>query len=166
VRRLGIGLAALGVVIAGVGVWRLVEGYTAPPPAKAIRDAVHDASAAHSPFRGLTATRVSVGGRSVRVVVADDDAERGTGLRRRRTLGSYDGMLFAYDADTTVRFTMSTVPVPLDIAFYDRDGHVVTRLRMKPCAGTDAQCPLYASSGPFRYALETLAGRLRSGRLA
>ena len=167
-RRVGIVLVALGVVTAGVGLWRLVEGYDAPSAGRsghALAALVHDAGPAHAPFPGLTETRIAVGDRSLRVVVADSDAERSEGLRRRRNLGGYDGMLFAYETPTTVGFTMSTVPVALDIAFYDGHGRVVDRLHMKPCSGTDSQCPVYLASGPFRYALETLAGRLPRGRL-
>jgi uncharacterized membrane protein (UPF0127 family) len=74
-------------------------------------------------------------------------------------------MLFAFTAPSTVGFTMSTVPVPLDIGFYDAHGAVVDHLRMKPCAGTDQSCPVYRARGPFSYALETLAGGLAPGRL-
>jgi uncharacterized membrane protein (UPF0127 family) len=165
-RRVGIGLVALGIALAGLALWRLVDGYDAPAPSLGLADVVRRAGAARAPFPGLTEARVMVGARSLRVVVADDDAERNRGLRRRRTLGPYDGMLFAYDADTDVRFTMSTVPVALDIAFYDGAGGFLGRRHMTPCAGTDAQCPLYSPPAPFRYALETLAGRLPSGRLS
>ena len=165
-RRVGVGLVALGVVMAGVGLWRLVEGYDAPPVQRDLAAAVRDAGRAHTPFRGLTETRVTVGGRALLVAVADNDSERGQGLRRRRDLGRYAGMLFAYGQPTTVGFTMSTVPVGLDIAFYDRHGDVVDRLHMKPCAGTDAECPVYRAAAPFQFALETLTGRLPRGRLA
>jgi uncharacterized membrane protein (UPF0127 family) len=98
-------------------------------------------------------------------VIADDDDERSEGLRRRETIGGYDGELFAYDETAEHIFTMSTVPVALDIGFYDVDGNLVNRFRMEPCAGTDAECPPYPSEEPFRFAVETLAGELPSGPL-
>jgi uncharacterized membrane protein (UPF0127 family) len=130
-----------------------------------IRQAVEGAKPAKRPFRDLTATRLSVGGHTLLVVVADDDDERTLGLRQRSDLGRYDAMLFAFDEPTATRFTMSTVPVALDIGFYDAFGRVVDRLRMEPCPGSESDCPVYSAKAPFVYALETLAGDLPRGRL-
>jgi uncharacterized membrane protein (UPF0127 family) len=131
----------------------------------ALRAAVRGATPASAPFAGLTSTRVTVGDRTLDVVVADTESERETGLRRRSDVGDYDGMLFAFPSPSTVGFTMSTVPVPLDIGFYDASGRLVDRLRMEPCTGTDQSCPVYRAPRPFSYALETPAGRLPRGHL-
>jgi uncharacterized membrane protein (UPF0127 family) len=117
------------------------------------------------PFPNLTEATVQVGDDELRIAIADDEAERGQGLRERAGIGRYDGMLFVYTEDGERSFTMSTVPVPLDIGFYDDRGKLVNRLRMEPCAGSDSDCPLYPSEVDFRYALETLAGDLPEGRL-
>ena len=119
-----------------------------------------------APFEGLTEAQLGVGGRCLRVVVADDEAERVQGLRRRRDIGPYDGMLFVFDEPVDTPFTMSTVPVPLEIGFYAADGSPVSRRHMKPCPHAEADCPDYHSSGPFSYALETLRGKLPSGALS
>ena len=135
---------------------------TSSPPSLAT--VVDDADPAVRPFEELTEARIRVGGESLRLVIADEEDERYQGLRERETIGSYDGMLFAYDEPGTRSFTMSTVPVPLDIAFYDGDGQVVNRFRMRPCpSGND--CPSYPSEAAFVYALETLAGELPEGGL-
>ena len=55
------------------------------------------------------------------------------GLRGRSDLGPYDGMLFVFDGPTDAAFTMSGVPVPLDIGFYDADGAPGLGQRMEPC---------------------------------
>ena len=55
---------------------------------------------ASKPFKGLTATRIRVGNRTLRVVVADQNDERIQGLRRRADIGPYKGMLFVFDAPT------------------------------------------------------------------
>jgi uncharacterized membrane protein (UPF0127 family) len=133
---------------------------------RSILKALDAARPADEPFPHLTETRVEVGRDRLRVVISDTPGERSQGLRERETIGPYDGMLFVYTEPTTTAYTMSTVPVPLDIAFYDADGRVVTRLRMEPCPGTTGECPLYPPTGPFRFALETLAGELPKGRLA
>ena len=151
--------AALAVVAAALA---------SPAPAFAARSigaAVRAARPASAPFAALRATDVHVGSRPVAVVLARTEAERQAGLRRRSTLGPYGGMLFVFPSPTTVGFTMSTVPVPLDIAFYDASGAVVDRLHMKPCSGTDATCPVYRARAPFSYALETVGGAAPAGRL-
>jgi len=127
--------------------------------------AVADATPATEPFEALTETHVVVGEERLSVVIADFPSERSEGLRRRETIGPYDGMLFVYSEPVTASFTMSTVPVALDIGFYDARGRLVSALRMEPCAGTDTECPVYRPDGEFQYALETLAGDLPEGRL-
>ena len=133
-------------------------------PSGTIASAVEEARPAAEPFPHLTETTLAVGGRALRLVIADDGDEVYEGLRRRESIGPYDGMLFVYDDTSTRSFTMSTVPVALDIAFYDERGRVVNRLRMEPCPSGDG-CPGYPSERPFRYALETLVGDLPEGRL-
>ncbi len=152
--------AALAVVAAAL---------TSAAPAAAVRSigsALRAARPASAPFPGLTATVVHVGTRQLAVVLARTETERETGLRQRSTLGPYGGMLFVFDEDLHVTFTMSTVPVPLDIAFYRADGRRVGKLQMMPCAGTDATCPAYEVHPAFRYALETLGGQLPRGNLS
>jgi uncharacterized membrane protein (UPF0127 family) len=132
---------------------------------RSIGAALRAATPAGVPFPGLTATHVHVGGRLLAVVLARTEDQRSTGLRQRSTLEPYDGMLFVFPSDISTAFTMSTVPVGLDIAFYRADGRSVGQLRMQPCAGTEAACPTYDIHKSFRYALETLVGRLPKGRL-
>jgi uncharacterized membrane protein (UPF0127 family) len=179
--RIGaVACAALAVALLVVGIVKLADdgggsgngggGGTPSTSGDATRTgvdaAVRAAVPASAPFADLTRTRVTVGGRTLDVVIADSETERETGLRRRRDLGSYDGMLFVFPSPSTTDFTMSTVPVPLDIGFYAASGAVVDRLRMRPCTGTDTSCPVYRAKGPFSYALETLAGHLPRGTLA
>jgi uncharacterized membrane protein (UPF0127 family) len=170
-RASGIGLVVAGLVVAGAGTWFLVDGSGDDSGtrdarrAAGITAALRAAREAEAPFRGLTETTVFVGDEEMRVVIADEGSEQVTGLRRRRDLGRYDGMLFAYTELTDPAFTMSTVPVALDIGFYGSDGRVVDRLRMEPCSGSDADCPLYRPRAEFRYAVETLAGELPRGGL-
>ena len=168
-RRSGPWLAAalisVGLVLLGVAAWRSGDDGAAASPLPLER-AVDKATSAKDPFRDLTELRLAIGGHPKRVVVADEVDERTAGLRRRSDIGPYDGMLFAFDGPTTTAFTMSTVPVALDIGFYTASGRVVDRLRMEPCAGSEAECPVYRASGPFVFALETLAGDLRRGGLS
>lgn len=158
-RRLAVALAGvLSLVLGGCG----GSGDAAPRSLAKALDAAHPAV---EPFPTLTETTIRVGRDELRVVLADDGVERFEGLRLRDTLGDYDGMLFVFDDPTSTSFTMSTVPVPLDIGFYDESGRRVAQLRMEPCAGAESECPSYSAGAEFRYALETLAGDLPDGRL-
>jgi uncharacterized membrane protein (UPF0127 family) len=156
-------LVAIGVVLLVAD-----DGDDAPAarPAGPVAGALDAATPSEEPFVDLTATTIRVGDRSLDVVLADEGDERYQGLREREDIGPYDGMLFVFDRPTSTSFTMSTVPVPLEIGFYDADGRVVDRLLMKPCADVQSRCPLYGPKGSFTYALETLKGDLPEGDLS
>jgi uncharacterized membrane protein (UPF0127 family) len=165
-RRIALALLVAGAIGIGVAVVIAINGgsdHSSTPGSTArLRFTTRPAVA---PFAGATETRLALGGRCLRLVVADDEAERVQGLRQRDNLGPYDGMLFVFPQPTQVAFTMSTVPVPLDIGFYRANGEPVSRLLMTPCPRADAQCPAYRAEGPFVYAVETLRGGLPSGAL-
>lgn len=155
--------AAAAVVALVVLVVRTVSGDGERSRASGLGLRARPASA---PFAGYTESDVAVGGRCLRVVVADSVDERVQGLRSRSSLGPYDGMLFVFGGPTEAPFTMTGVPVPLDVGFYGGDGAPVSRLRMRPCAGAEARCPVYGAGATFEYALETLRGGLPPGALS
>ena len=168
-RVLALVVLAVGAVAIVVGVVQLVSATDDPSPRTGglrLSDVLDTATPASAPFEGLTELRVGVGGRCLRVAVADSLPEREEGLRKRSDLGPYDGMLFLFGAPTRIGFTMSTVPVPLEIGFYGRDGARNSARHMKPCPRAEAECPIYDAQGPFEYALETLKGKLPAGALA
>jgi uncharacterized membrane protein (UPF0127 family) len=135
-----------------------------PFPAR-LRPVFAQATAAHAPFVGLTETRAMVGGRCLRVVIADSEAERQRGLMDRTDLGGYQGMLFVSPREVSNVFTMSGTKVPLDIAWFRSDGTRGNTAHMVPCRGTVSSCPLYPPGTAWRFALETLRGGLPSGDL-
>jgi uncharacterized membrane protein (UPF0127 family) len=161
-------LLALAVVLVGGGLLLVLrrDDETAAPGGP-LGSVLARARPATAPFTGLTEVRLGIGGDCRHVVVADDTDERATGLMRRNDLGSYDGMLFVFDRPTSSSFTMSDVPVPLDIGWYDAAGRPVDRLLMQPCPdGTVSDCPAYRSRGAYSYAVETLGGELPGGALS
>jgi len=165
-RRVALVLLVAGAIGIGISVVALINSGSDQETTPASTARLHFTTRfASAPFAGATETRLAIDGRCKRLVVADDEAERVQGLRERDTLGAYDGMLFVFPQPTEVPFTMSTVPVPLDIGFYRANGAPVSRRRMTPCARADAQCPAYRAEGPFVYAVETLRGGLPSGAL-
>jgi uncharacterized protein len=139
---------------------------SASPVAAELQRLFVDAGAASAPFTGLTEARVGVGGRCLRVVIANTDAERSRGLMDRRDLGPYDGMVFVSPVEVANAFTMSATFVALDIAWFGTDGARGDDAQMVPCRGTVAQCPRYTPRTRWRFALETLHGGLPSGDLA
>ena len=166
-RRVALALLVAGAIGIGIGVVALINSGSDDASTSSSTARLRlTTRPARAPFTGATETRLAVGGHCKRLVVADDEAERVQGLRQRDTLGAYDGMLFVFPQPTEVAFTMSTVPVPLDIGFYGANGAPVSRRRMTPCARADAQCPAYRADGPFVFAVETLRGGLPTGALS
>ncbi|HSG80494.1 MAG TPA: DUF192 domain-containing protein [Acidimicrobiia bacterium] len=99
---------------------------------------------------------IDVSGRSWIVAVADDANERYRGLRQVADLGDLDGMLFVYDEDSTSTFGMFTVPIPLEIAWFDAEGRLVDRATMAACPVNP--CVSYEAADAYRYAVETVEG--------
>ncbi len=163
-------LLAIAAALLVGGVVLLLRGEdetTVPAGAGALGAVLAGARPAAAPFAGLTEVRLGIGGDCRRIVVADAVDERGVGLMRRRDLGPYDGMLFVFGRTTQSSFTMSNVPVPLDIGFYDDAGRPVDRLLMQPCPDRSVlQCPSYRSRRPYSYAVETLKDGLPDGGLS
>lgn len=170
-----VALALLAIVAAGVVVLAVraladdgdANGdSTATRPAGSLAASLLAAKPAVAPFEGLTEADVSIGGKCLRTVIADSQAERVEGLRGRSDLGPYDAMLFQFPTPVQVGFTMSTVPVDLDIGFYSPDGTRTSFRHMLPCPKAENECPVYQADGPFSLAVETLGGRLPAGDLA
>jgi uncharacterized membrane protein (UPF0127 family) len=160
-------VALAAAAIAGGLALLLRDGDDMPAPTGLLGSVLAGARPASAPFRGLTEVQLGVGGDCRRVVVADAVDERATGLMRRSELGPYQGMLFVFGGPIQGSFTMSSVPVPLDIGFYDAGGRPVDRLLMQPCPDRPvSECPSYRSRGPYDYALETLEGELPAGALS
>lgn len=92
-------------------------------------------------------------------LLAESDRQVRQGLMGRSDLSGYDGMIFRFAQDTTVSFFMRNVPMPLEIAWFDADGRLVSTADMAPCPDRDG-CPTYPPGGAYRYALEVEDGGL------
>jgi uncharacterized membrane protein (UPF0127 family) len=97
-----------------------------------------------------------VGDSLLTVALADDPDERATGLMSTETLGAVDGMLFVFEQSQVLSFWMKDTLIPLDIAFFDDQGDVVSTTTMTPCAADP--CPRYSSELPALFAVEVPAG--------
>jgi uncharacterized membrane protein (UPF0127 family) len=109
------------------------------------------------PFTGIDVPFVGPAGpTSIAVLVADTEAKRSLGLMNRTDLGGYDGMVFAFENDTTTSFFMKNTKIPLTIFFFTAGGKYVSQTDMTPC--TSDPCPIYGADAPYRYALEVMTG--------
>lgn len=96
-------------------------------------------------------------------LVADQVEERAYGLMNTEDLGVYDGMVFVFDADANGGFYMKDTLIPLSIAWFTAAGEFVSSTDMEPCPDALAaqdECPTYAASGEYRYAIEVPQGQL------
>jgi uncharacterized membrane protein (UPF0127 family) len=96
----------------------------------------------------------------LRVALARTPEERERGLMGLRSLPGDAGMAFLWTAPTTSAFWMKDTRIPLDIAFVDGRGEIVSIREMPPCAADP--CPLYRSSAPYLVAIEANAGWFES----
>ena len=95
------------------------------------------------------------------VLLAETEEQRQQGLMEVTDFGGYEGMLFVWNVDSASSFYMRNTPTPLSIAWVDAEGELVSTVDMEPCADVDT-CPLYASEGNYRFALEVPKGKLGS----
>jgi uncharacterized membrane protein (UPF0127 family) len=91
----------------------------------------------------------------VRVEIADNASEHARGLMYRTTLAENRGMLFIFEGEQTLSFTMKNTLIPLSIAFIGSEGRIVDIQDMKPL---DDDPPSYVSARPAQYALEVNQG--------
>jgi uncharacterized membrane protein (UPF0127 family) len=101
----------------------------------------------------IRAVDVRVGGIPISVEIADTPALREQGLMNRDSLPANHGMLFVYADEQMRSFWMRNTKIPLDIAFIDRNGSIVSVEQME--AQTDENT---TSAAPAMYALEMSLG--------
>jgi uncharacterized membrane protein (UPF0127 family) len=97
---------------------------------------------------------VSIGGEQWTVYQGSGD-----GMRALPGFGDMDGMLFdkGREVDPAVAaFVMDGVEYPIDIAWFDANGALVSVASMTPC--DTAPCPLYHAAGRYRWAVEAPVG--------
>jgi hypothetical protein len=98
-------------------------------------------------------------------LVADTIEERSRGLMATTDLGEYAGMVFVFEADANGGFYMKDTLIPLSIAWFTAAGEFVSSADMEPCPDELAaqdECPTYAASGEYRYAIEVPQGDLEA----
>ncbi|HEY9068171.1 MAG TPA: DUF192 domain-containing protein [Burkholderiaceae bacterium] len=101
----------------------------------------------------LPAITLNAGMHLIQAEVAQTPQQRATGLMFRQTLGSNEGMLFAFEDAGQQCFWMKNTLLPLSVAFVADDGSIVNIENMKPQT-LDSHC----STKPVRFVLEMNEG--------
>lgn len=113
--------------------------------------------------------RVGVGGEHFEVEVAADPLTRTVGLSGRSFIPPNGGMLFVLPSPRPMSMVMRDCPNPIDVAFADSLGRVVSIHSMRPEPpradgetpyAYESRLPEYPSREPVQFALETAGGRL------
>ena len=107
-------------------------------------------------------TTVTVGGKTVRVVVSESSRDRARGLMHRPKMSKDEGMLFLYPKERSeprLNFYMKNTLMSLDISFFTAAGKLVnvvsTSRAPNPADGASINA---TASGPAQYVLEMPIG--------
>ena len=110
------------------------------------------ASAQEAP-QELPSIRINAGIHNITAQLAQTPQQREIGLMFRTSMGTNDGMLFAFEQAGQQCFWMKNTLIPLAIAFIADDGSVVNIASMKPQT-LDGHC----SDASVRFVLEMNEG--------
>jgi uncharacterized protein len=89
----------------------------------------------------------------IQAEVVAKDADRQQGLMYREKIGPNEGMVFLFDAPTSICMWMKNTLIPLSVAFINEDGKIVNIEDMQPQT-MESHC----AKKPVRYALEMNQG--------
>jgi len=97
------------------------------------------------------------------LAVAQDEADRETGLMCVTKMATRVGMIFVFDGDARQNFWMKDTLIPLDMLFVDHDGRVTHVAANVPSARIDAEeSTLARRSGLGKFVIELNAGEAAS----
>ena len=82
--------------------------------------------------QSLPTIKMKVGNRVFNVEVANTDPSREMGLMYRDSMPADHGMIFVFPDEEKLNFWMKNTRIPLDIAYLDAVGKVVSVKSMKP----------------------------------
>jgi uncharacterized membrane protein (UPF0127 family) len=118
----------------------------------------------------LPTTELSIGGERFTLEVARDPAVQYRGLGGRTHIDPRGGMLFVFPTPRATSFVMRDCPIPIDVAFLDATGRVISLHEMppeparrpdEPQLAYESRLKQYPSGLPALFAIETAGGRLR-----
>jgi hypothetical protein len=94
-----------------------------------------------------------IAGHALRAEIANTEDTRLRGLMFRKALPRNQGMIFVYPEEGRHAMWMRNTPIPLSVAFIDRDGTILNIEDMEPHTER-----AHAAAGNARYALEMNRG--------
>jgi uncharacterized protein len=110
--------------------------------------------------------KISLGGKTLDVEIADTEVRRQQGLMYRKTLDDGKGMLFIFDKETPQSFWMKNTYVSLSIAFFDSQKKLVDMFDMDPEVSEMVANPrVYRSNKLSQYALEVPKGWFKENEI-
>jgi uncharacterized membrane protein (UPF0127 family) len=113
---------------------------------------------------------VTIAGERFELEVARDPATQFRGLGGRTHIARDGGMLFVFPYPHATAFVMRDCPIPIDVAFLDAEGRVISIHEMKPepprsegesASAYESRLKQYPSGLPAWFAIETEGGRMR-----
>jgi uncharacterized membrane protein (UPF0127 family) len=105
------------------------------------------------PAAAAEGAHVTFGSDTLRVEVANTEAERARGLMGRERLAEGTGMLFVFPEAAVQGVWMRDTPLPLDAAFLDANRRILSIERLEPFDET-----VRYSEAPVLYVLEAPRG--------
>ena len=117
----------------------------------------------------VSMARVAIAGRNFDLELAVDRPTRQRGLGGRNFIAPYGGMLFAWAKPRDLAMVMRDCSIPIDVAFLDEQGRVVSLHAMNPEPprrddetpfAYESRLPAYSSEKPAKFAAEFAGGRL------
>ena len=115
------------------------------------------------PTGNLTIARSGGPELSLHVQIAETPQSRERGLMGVKKMPDQVGMAFLFGEPTSTAFWMKDTLIPLDIAFWDSQGGIVTTFTMTPCRANP--CHLYQPATPYAGSVEMKAGLLAARRI-
>lgn len=103
-------------------------------------------------------TTLCIGDQMLHLETAYKSYTRKKGLQGVDYLTDREGMLFLYDKPEQRSFWMYDVSIPLDLAWLDGSGRIISIQSMHPCLSDREDCRLYPSPGPITGAVEVRGG--------
>ncbi len=108
-------------------------------------------------------TTLSVGSKTIRVVVADETNERTIGLSQYTGLSENEGMLFVFETPDFYSFWMRHMKFPIDIIWLDENKNIVF---IKENALPEEYPMSYKPSAKALYVLEVQSGFVKNNMLS
>jgi uncharacterized membrane protein (UPF0127 family) len=103
----------------------------------------------------------AAGEQRFQIEIADDEAERASGLMFRRVMPDDRAMLFVFHETRRVAFWMKNTPMPLDLVFVDEAGVIRSIKQGVPYSEAAIAPPV-----PVRFVLELKAGTAQKAGIA